>query len=92
MKRGSYKLSTYHNIKDRRLRERAQNLEASRRFRKKRKAQSELLLKEEAMYAEKNRALRLKVANKENKIKTLKQLMEKMGIQGQVCMPKLRVI
>lgn len=79
-KRGPYKLSTYHNIKDKRERKKAQNVEAARRYRDKKKAESDSVFAEEAMLAEKNKVLRSKAAEIENEVKTLKKLMIELGL------------
>merc|ERR1711997_1066743 len=46
-KRGPYKLSTYHNIKDKKERKKAQNVEAARRYRDKKKVESDSVFTEE---------------------------------------------
>ena len=75
-KRGPYKLSTYHNIKDKKERKKAQNVEAARRYRDKKKAESDSVFAEEAQLAERNKKLRSKAAEIENEVKTLKKLMD----------------
>merc|ERR1712061_864079 len=65
-KRGPYKLSTYHNIKDKKERKKAQNVEATRRYRDKKKVESDSVFTEEAILAERNKALRSKAAEIEN--------------------------
>jgi len=79
-KRGPYKLSTYHNIKDKRERKKAQNVEAARRYRDKKKAETDSVFAEETKLAEKNKALRSKAAEIENEVKTLKKLMIELGL------------
>merc|ERR1712039_634141 len=79
-KRGPYKLSTYHNIKDKKERKKAQNVEAARRYRDKKKAESDCVFAEEVMLSEKNKALRSKAAEIENEVKTLKKLMMELGL------------
>merc|ERR1712038_1426808 len=79
-KRGPYKLSTYHNIKDKKERKKAQNVEAARRYRDKKKVESDSVFTEEAILAERNKALRSKAAEIENEVKTLKKLMIELGL------------
>lgn len=79
-KRGSYKRSTYHNIKDKKERKKAQNVEAARRYRDKKKAESDTVFAEEELLAEKNKALKSKAAEIENEVKTLKKLMVELGL------------
>lgn len=79
-KRGPYKLSTYHNIKDKKERKKAQNVEAARRYRDKKKAESDSVFAEEAQLAERNKKLRSKAAEIENEVKTLKKLMIELGL------------
>jgi len=79
-KRGPYKRSTYHNIKDKKERKKAQNVEAARRYRDKKKAESDSIFAEEALLAEKNKALKSKAAEIENEVKTLKKLMVELGL------------
>jgi len=79
-KRGPYKLSTYHNIKDKKERKKAQNVEAARRYRDKKKAESDSVFAEEAQLAERNKKLRSKAAEIENEVKTLKKLMVELGL------------
>merc|ERR1712045_136853 len=79
-KRGPYKLSTYHNIKDKKERKKAQNVEAARRYRDKKKAESDSVFAEETKLAEKNKALRSKAAEIENEVRTLKKLMVELGL------------
>jgi len=79
-KRGPYKLSTYHNIKDKKERKKAQNVEAARRYRDKKKAESDCVFAEEVMLSERNKALRSKAAEIENEVKTLKKLMMELGL------------
>merc|ERR1711878_39582 len=79
-KRGPYKLSTYHNIKDKRERKKAQNVEAARRYRDKKKAETDSVFAEETKLAEKNKALRSKAAEIQNEVKTLKKLMIELGL------------
>merc|ERR1712045_90759 len=79
-KRGPYKLSTYHNIKDKKERKKAQNVEAARRYRDKKKAESDFVFAEEAQLAERNKKLRSKAAEIENEVKTLKKLMVELGL------------
>jgi len=79
-KRGPYKLSTYHNIKDKKERKKAQNVEAARRYRDKKKAESDSVFAEEALLAERNKKLRSRAAEIENEVKTLKKLMIELGL------------
>merc|ERR1712018_690690 len=79
-KRGPHKLSTYHNIKDKKERKKAQNVEAARRYRDKKKAESDSVFAEEAQLAERNKKLRSKAAEIENEVKTLKKLMIELGL------------
>ena len=74
------KLSTYHNIKDKKERKKAQNVEAARRYRDKKKAESDSVFAEEAQLAERNKKLRSKAAEIENEVKTLKKLMIELGL------------
>jgi len=79
-KRGPYKRSTYHNIKDKKERKKAQNVEAARRYRDKKKAESDSVFAEEALLDAKNKALKSKAAEIENEVKTLKKLMVELGL------------
>merc|ERR1719305_308441 len=79
-KRGPYKLSTYHNIKDKKERKKAQNVEAARRYRDKKKVESDSEFAVEAVLTKRNKALNSKAAEIENEVKTLKTLMIELGL------------
>jgi len=79
-KRGPYKLSTYHNIKDKKERKKAQNVEAARRYRDKKKVESDSEFAVEAVLTKRNKALNSKAAEIENEVKTLKKLMIELGL------------
>jgi len=79
-KRGPYKLSTYHNIKDKKERKKAQNVEAARRYRDKKKVESDSEFAVEAVLTKRNKALKSKAAEIENEVKTLKKLMIELGL------------
>jgi hypothetical protein len=79
-KRGPYKRSAYHNIRDKKERKKCQNVEAARRYRDKKKAEADVVESEESILDGKNKALKSKAAEIENELKTLKKLMVELGL------------
>ena len=67
-------------IKDKKERKKLQNVEAARRYRDKKKAEQSVIDTEEEALAKKNGALKGKVNEIENELKTLKKLMAELGL------------
>ena len=74
-KRRSYEPLKCNEIKDEKERKKVQNVFYARRYRCKKRAEADKILAEEALLIEKNKGLRLKVAEIESEVKMLKKLM-----------------
>merc|ERR1712176_1071820 len=70
-------------IKDKKERKKLQNVEATRRYRDKKKSELNDVESEEQQLAEKNKGLKSEVADLEVKVRTMKQLMVELGILKQ---------
>ena len=74
------------------IKRRAWNLEASRRFRERRKDKRRAESQEEEMHAKRNRELKLKVKDMEDRVRMMKNLMEEEGLLSKICKPELKAI
>lgn len=74
-------------LQDKKERKKLQNVEAARRYRDKKKTEQQLLDEEVDELVKRNLKLKEVVAEKENEVKTLKKLLQEMGLVSFINMP-----